>query len=220
MPTSLQIRSVVFDLDGLMFNTEELYDEVGGRMLRRRGKEFTRELKYEMMGRPSRIALQIMIDWHGLADSVEQLQDETTEIFKDLLPARLETMPGLIDLLDALEAGGFPKAVATSSRPHFTQTVLSRFSLVERFSFILTAEDVTHGKPHPEVYLTAAERFGHPPQQMLVLEDSENGCRAAVDAGAFAVAVPGQFGDRNEYRGAKFIAESLADRRIYKALGM
>ncbi len=71
------------------------------------------------------------------------------------------------------------------------KNVLSRFELEPRFQFILTCDDVREGKPNPEIYLRAAQRFGLSAEQMLVLEDSQNGCRAAVASGAYAVAVPG-----------------------------
>ena len=79
------VRAVVFDLDGLMFNTEQLYQQVGGEVLRRRGKELTRELLDRMIGRPSRISLQIMIDWHDLGCDVETLQRENDEIFDEIM---------------------------------------------------------------------------------------------------------------------------------------
>src|SRR5262245_22289269 len=106
MPTP---RAVVFDLDGLMFNTEELYQEVGSELLRRRGYDFTQELLDQMMGRPSHIALQIMIDTHTLKATVEELLAETDEIFPDILRTRLAPMPGLLELLDALEQRKIPK---------------------------------------------------------------------------------------------------------------
>lgn len=212
--------AVVFDLDGLMFNTEELYVAVGTEMLRRRGKAFTKELIDQMMGRPSRIALQLMIDWHGLDATVDQLQNETEEIFGELLDTRLETMPGLLQLLDSLEAADIPKAIGTSSRRSFVENVLSRFDLEPRFDFILTSEDVQKGKPAPEIYLTAARRFEVSPFEAMVLEDSGIGCRAAVAAGAFAVAVPGGHSHTHEFDGVQFIATSLKDPRIYSSLGM
>ena len=95
-------RAVVFDLDGLMFNTEELYYEVGSEILRRRGYAFTPELLDQMMGRPSHIALQIMIDTHTLKATVAELLAETDEIFPGILRERLAPMPGLVELL-ALE---------------------------------------------------------------------------------------------------------------------
>lgn len=213
-------RAVVFDLDGLMFNTEDLYQAVGGELLRRRGRVFTAELLDRIMGRPGAKALQIMIDFHGLDATVEQLLAETDEIFPPILDARLQMMPGLAELLTALEAAGVPKAIATSSRRGFVTNVLGRFELEPRFRFVLTAEDVVEGKPHPEIYQTASRRLGLTPAEVLVLEDSENGCRAAVRAGAIAVAVPGGHSLRHDFTGARFVAESLADSRLYALLAL
>jgi HAD superfamily hydrolase (TIGR01509 family) len=213
-------RAVVFDLDGLMFNTEELYQEVGTEILRRRGYEFTPELLDRMMGRPSRVALQIMIDTHTLKATVEELLAETDEIFPDILRQRLAPMPGLVQLLAALERHGIPKGIATSSRRSFVDRVLERFNYHQRFAPILTSEDISEGKPHPEIYLKAAQRLSIAPGEMLVLEDSQNGCRAAVAAGAITVAVPGTHSHRHDFSGAALVAESLADPRIYDRLGM
>lgn len=213
-------KAVVFDLDGLMFNTEELYQEVGGEMLRRRGKRFDAELLDAMMGRPADVALRLMIDYHALGDTVDELATETDEIFATLLDARLERMPGLAELLDALERVALPKAIATSSGPEFARSVLDKFALVPRFEFVLTCDDVREGKPHPEIYLLAATRFDVEPGEMLVLEDSQNGCRSAVAAGAIAVAVPGGHSLRHDFSGAHLVAESLADPRLYELLGL
>ena len=218
-PESLP-RAVVFDLDGLMFNTEELYQEVGTEILRRRGYEFTSELLDQMMGRPSRVALQIMIDTHTLKATVEELLAETDEIFPEILREKLAPMPGLVELLAALEQHGIPKGIATSSRRSFVERVLARFDYAPRFSPILTSEDITHGKPHPEIYLKAAERLAIATGEMLVLEDSQNGCRAAVAAGAITVAVPGTHSQRHDFSGAALVAESLGDPRIYDRLGI
>jgi len=212
-------RAVVFDLDGLMFNTEELYQDVGAELLRRRGCEFGADLLDAMMGRPNHVALQIMIDWHGLPATVAELTRETDEIFPAILDARLEPMPGLLDLLTALESRDIPKAIATSSRRAFVEDVLARFELTPRFQFLLTSESVTQGKPHPEIYQKAAAALGYAPGEMAVLEDSANGCRAAVTAGARVVAVPGGHSRNHDFDGAEFIAESLRDPRIYALLG-
>src|SRR5262245_22380303 len=151
-------RAVVFDLDGLMFNTEELYQEVGAELLRRRGYEFSQDLLDQMMGRPSHVALQIMIDAHTLRATVEELLAETDEIFPEILQQRLAPMPGLVELLGALEKNSIPKAIATSSRRSFVERVLGHFNYHPRFSPILTCEDITHGKPHTVIYLKEATR--------------------------------------------------------------
>jgi HAD superfamily hydrolase (TIGR01509 family) len=171
-----------------------------------------------MMGRPASAALRIMIDYHGLDATVEGLALETDEIFATLLDSRLAQMPGLAELLDALERVPLPKAIATSSGPAFAQTVLAKFGLGPRFAFVLTCDDVHDGKPHPEIYLLAADRLKLPPADLLVLEDSANGCRAALAAGARVVAVPGGHSRRHDFTGAAFVAESLADPRLYELL--
>jgi len=208
------IRGIAFDLDGLLVNTEELYQHVGGELLRRRGRTFEPELLDQMMGRPQDASLRIMIDWHGLADTIDSLARETGEIFSSLLDTRLEPMPGAIALVGQVAQRGLPRGVATSSGPDFAHDVLSRVGLLDRFGFVLTSADVTHGKPHPEIYERAAGRLGVTPAEMLVLEDSENGCRAAVAAGAVVVAVPGAHSRRHDFTGAALVADSLADPRI------
>jgi HAD superfamily hydrolase (TIGR01509 family) len=220
MSERAKLRAVVFDLDGLMFNTEELYQHVGGEILRRRGKEFGPDLLNKMMGRPPRVSLQMMIDHHGLTATIAELAAETEEVFETILDDRLAFMPGLAELLAALEAAGLPKAIATSSGPRFVQNVLARFELAPRFQFILTCEDIVDGKPHPEIYLKAAQRFGLSPAEILVLEDSQNGCRAAIAAGTYAVAVPGGHSHTHDFTGATLVADTLADPRIYAALGI
>ncbi len=214
------LQAVVFDLDGLLFNTEELYQRVGTEILRRRGHEFTQALLDAMMGRPSQIALQIMIDRHQLDATVAQLLDETAETFPPILDEFLEPMPGAERLLDALERAQLPKAIATSSSRTFLDNILGRVDWMSRFHFLLTSEDVTDGKPHPEIYQKAAARHGHPADRILVLEDSHNGCRAAIAAGMYTVAVPGDHSRAHDFTGTRFIAETLADERIYRALGL
>lgn len=215
-----KFRAVVFDLDGLIFNTEDLYQYVGGVVLRRRGKNFDDELLDQMMGRQPKIALQMMIDYHDLDDSPAALALESEAVFREILDKRLELMPGFSDLLHALEQAKIPKAVATSSGRDFASNVLERFGLEPRFDFVLTSEDVTRGKPEPEIYLTAARRFGVNASEILVLEDSQNGCRAAVAAGAYAVAVPSGRSRFHDFAGVALIADSLADAQIYEALGL
>lgn len=212
------IDAVAFDLDGLLVNTEQLYFEVGDEQLRRRGHRFTAELRDRMMGRPGAVALQIMIDFHGLTASVEELAVESDEIFSVLLATHLEPMPGAEQLLAALEAIEMPKAICTSSRRAFVERVLAPFDWAGRFEFVLSSEDVTYGKPNPEIYLSAAHRFGVEPSQLLVLEDSQNGCRAAVAAGATAVAVPGDHSRQHDFDGAALVADTLADIRIRELL--
>ena len=216
----MPLRAVAFDMDGLMFNSEDVYTEVGHELLRRRGREFTKQLKDAMMGLAPRHSFEVMIESCSLDDTPEELIPESEDIFVSLLEKHLAPMPGLLGLLASLETAGIPRAVTTSSRRRLTAAVLSSFDLENRFDFVLTSEDITRGKPDPEVYRLAAERFGLPADKMLVLEDSHFGCRAACAAGAFVVAIPNQHTAHHDFSMARFVARSLEDQRIYEALNL
>ena len=214
------VKAVVFDLDGLMFNTEDIYLQVGSEVLRRRNKQFTPELVDAMMGLRPAQAIARMIEWHDLTDTVEQIEKESRDIFTPLLDTQLAPMPGLIALLDAIESADIPKAIATSSSRRFAEEVLGRFDLIERFAFLLSAEDVHRGKPDPEIYQLAASRLGISTTAMLVLEDSQTGLTAAVASGACAVAVPGIHSARHDFSQATWIASGLSDPKIYALLSL
>jgi len=216
--TQVKIQAVAFDLDGLMFNTEEVFHLTGTEVLKRRGKVPHPELFMSMMGRRADEAFQVMIELMELTDSIEDLKQESGTVFDSLLDDILAPMPGLLDLLDAIEQRGIPKAVATSSDRKFLTNVLGRFELLDRFDEILTAEDVSQGKPHPEIYLTVAARLGVDPAQMLVLEDSENGTKAAAAAGAHIISVPHQASSHHDFSSAKGVAISLSDPIIHELL--
>jgi HAD superfamily hydrolase (TIGR01509 family) len=212
------IKAVVFDFDGLMFNTEEIFNRSGQELLRRRGLEMTPELLALMMGRRSDEAFPLMIAALGLTESPAELRAEERVIFQDLLWTHVAPMPGLFELLSHLEQWAIPKGVATSSRRAYIESVLRKFELVERFDLLLTSEDVVEGKPHPEIYLTAASRLGVRPAEMLVLEDSENGTRSAAAAGAVAVSIPHEHSRQHDFSTASLIAQRLDDPQILRLL--
>jgi len=208
------IRAVCFDLDGLMFNTEVIFNEVGHELLRRRDRVMTHDLITAMMGRRAIEAVQVMIDWHELSDTAEDLIDESQVLFFELAKDRLEAMPGLFELLEAIESRNLPKGVATSSTRSYLEKILGKFRLIERFHSILTAEDVQIGKPNPEIYLKAAASLGVAPEEMLVLEDSQAGTNAASAAGAFAVSIPHEHSAAHDFSNASLVADSLNDSRV------
>ena len=216
VPSSLagRIKAVAFDLDGLMFNTEEVFQRAGTELLARRGKPAPPELFAAMMGRRAREAQQVMIDRMQLTDTVDELQAETSDLFDALLDDVLAPMPGLMPLLDLLEERSIPKAVCTSSGTRYAHDLLRRYDLVDRFAFVLAAEDVTHGKPHPEVYATAAVRLGAAAEHVLVLEDSAHGIASGNAAGAVTAAVPHAHSCGQNYDPADLILKTLADPRV------
>lgn len=213
-----RIEAVCFDLDGLMFNTEEVFHRTGTELLRRRGKPAPIEVFHAMMGRRAHEAFQKMIDMMELTDAIADLAAESGEIFDAILIEHIAPMPGLLDLLDLIEARGLPKGVATSSDRKYLTRILTMFELQDRFDSTLTGDEVAHGKPHPEIYLTSAQRLGVQPENMLVLEDSENGTRAAAAAGAYIVSVPHDHSRHHDFSMARQIANGLHDPLISSLL--
>jgi HAD superfamily hydrolase (TIGR01509 family) len=203
------IRAVVFDLDGLMFDTEALFFRVSSEMLRERGKEFTTEIMRQMIGRRAVDAGHVLKTMTGLDEPVEVLLAEVRRRFYDEMDAAVHPTPGLFVLLDRLHRKALPLAVATSSRRSYAERLLTRHGLWDRFAFVLAAEDVNKGKPDPEIYARAIERFDFPAASVMVLEDSPAGIAAARGAGAFAVGVPHEHSPAEALHAADLIVPRL-----------
>ena len=210
-PQHPAICAVVFDLDGLMFNTEDVFNASGIELLRRRDLEFTDAIRVQMMGRRAVEAFEVMKEMTGIDEPTAALLEESESIFKGLLDEHLAPMPGLFELLELIESRGLPKGVATSSSRRYLTDILGRFDLSDRFGMTLTAEDVTLGKPNPEIYEIAASRLEVAPAQMLVLEDSQAGTQAGVAAGATVVSIPHEHSSRHDFANATYIANALND---------
>lgn len=216
--TNPKIQAVAFDMDGLMFNSEDVYFETGARLLRLFGCEYTQELSAQIMGCPPQAAFEKMIEWHSLDITWQEMQKKSNEIFLSIMPEFLQPMPGLMILLDFLEEKKIPHAICTSSCLELVSRMLPLHGLDTRFDFIITSENVVHGKPAPDIYLMAAERFGVPPKAMMVLEDSHNGCVSGAAAGAFVAAVPGEHSRNHDFSMANIRLDALNDSRIFEIL--
>lgn len=214
MSDNAPIQAVAFDLDGLMFNTEHVFFLSGDALLQRRGKKMTPEILQGMMGRRAMEGFEHLSSHLQEPEDPHELWVESQEIFHSLLHQHLKPMHGLFELLDYLDELNIPKGVATSSPRPYLNTLLDHFDLSHRFPITLTAEDVTHGKPHPEIYLTAAQKLGVDPHRMLVLEDSEAGTKSGVGAGAYVVSIPHEYSDYGDFSSASLIADSLTDKRV------
>lgn len=184
------IEAVVFDLDGLIFNTEALFYKVSCEVLEARGSRFTPEMMAAMIGRRAEEAGHVLKTMSGLTDPADVLLDAVRDGFHAVVDAEIRTTPGLGALLDHLKESGLPAGVATSSSRVYADRLLTNHGIRDRFDFILGSEDVNRGKPDPEIYLKAAARHGKAPGSVLVLEDSRAGVAAAHAAGAFVVGVP------------------------------
>jgi HAD superfamily hydrolase (TIGR01509 family) len=212
------IRAVVFDLDGLMFDTEALFFRCASQALADRGKIFTQDMLKHFLGRR---ADEVVESWRSVAAVQEPVRDflaEVRERFYAVMHTEVHPMPGLFVLLDRLHALALPAAVATSSRHSYADRLLVRHGIRERFEFVLAAEDVTRGKPDPEIYVLAAARFGVPAPSMIVLEDSPAGLAAAKGAGAIAVGVPHEHSPAEALNAADLLIARLDDHKLLRLI--
>lgn len=211
--------AVVFDMDGLMFDTEDLFFAVADSFMQDHGARFTDEMMAAMIGRRAAEAGKVFHTL-GKLDHLEipAIMAEVKARFHERMLTDSHTMPGLREVLDHLVARGLPRAVATSSSRASAEALTTHHGIRPYFSFLVTSEDVTRGKPDPEIYRTAAARLGVEPERVLVLEDSSAGLQAARAAGAFAVGVPHRYSppEVNDY--ADMIVTSLHDERLLSLL--
>jgi HAD superfamily hydrolase (TIGR01509 family) len=205
------ILAVAFDLDGLMFDTEALFARVLAGFLAERGRSLTPAIVAAMLGKRAKEAYPEFKRLTGFDETPDELLGELRRRFTAELDAAVHPTPGLVALLAHLERRGIPRAVATSSRRAYAEGLIVRHGLREHFAFLLTAEDVTRGKPDPEIYRTAATRFGIAPRHLLVLEDSPPGLAAAKGAGAFAVGVPHEHSPESGLSAGDLIVPRLDD---------
>ncbi len=219
MTPDTPILAVALDLDGLMFDTEALFVRVAVEMLADRDKVFTPEMMRAMIGRQAAVAYPAFKALAGLDESEEGLRDEVRERMSNLLDTAVHPTPGLFMLLDQLKAKKLPVAVATSSRRVYAERLLRNHRIWDRLAFVLTAEDVARSKPDPEIYLSAAARFGIRAGALLVLEDSPAGIASARGAGAFAVAVPHEHSPAEHLGDANLVVPRLDDSRLLALLG-
>jgi HAD superfamily hydrolase (TIGR01509 family) len=133
---------------------------------------------------------------------------------KDRLIARLRPLPGVVPLLDEAAAAGVPMGVCSNSPRRWVTGHLDRLGLRDRFAVVVAVDDVTHGKPHPEPYATAAHRLGADAEASVAIEDSETGLASAAAAGLVTVAVPGPMSARHDLSAADVVLESLAGVRL------
>jgi len=193
-------EAVVFDMDGLLFDTETLYVEAAVTTLTELGHDASTEIILRTTGGPWTQTRQLLLEHFGPAFPADDFVTVWIRNFRVLAEARLALKPGVLELLDLLDRLGVPKAIATSSSHATVQHHLAAHNLTDRFDAIAAAGDYAAGKPAPDPFLLAAERVGVDPAYCLALEDSYNGVRSASAAGMMAVMVPDLLPPTDEIR--------------------
>jgi beta-phosphoglucomutase len=204
-------KAVIFDMDGVLVDSCEAHFQAWLRFAEEMGVELTREQFADLFGRTNRDIFRIR--WPGLVppDDVASWDRWKEERYREILREDFPAMDGARELVAALRDAGFRLAIGSSGPPENVRVALDEFG-EGTFGASVSAADVTHGKPHPEVFLTAAEKLGVAPAACAVMEDAPAGVEAAVRAGMTPVALTGT-ADRATLaaRGAVQVVDSLRD---------
>ena len=193
-------EAVIFDMDGLLFDSETLYQEAVLLAATEHGCEVAPGFFARTVGLPSAQSRALLLAEFGAEFAIDDFQAAWTRHFWVIAEARLALKPGAAELLDLLDRLRLPRAIATSSSRTTVERHLTAHGLVGRFDAIVGHGDYANGKPAPDPFLKAAERLGTDPAHCLALEDSHNGIRSAAAAGMMTIMVPDLLEPTDEMR--------------------
>jgi HAD superfamily hydrolase (TIGR01509 family) len=192
MPVTLPrpVAAVVFDMDGVLFDTEVLYEKSALAAARELGIPMTSEFFRSTVGSPSPVTRAQVVARYGPDIAIDELWEISRRIFRELTETQEILKPGVVELLDLLDELDLPRAVATSSARPTVERHLQKHGLADRFHGIAAQGDYDRHKPHPDPFLKAAALLGVAPSSCLAIEDSHHGVRSASSAGMMTVMVP------------------------------
>ena len=185
------IEAVVFDLDGVLLDSEQVWDEVREELVKERGGRWHEQAQTEMMGMSSIEWSRYMHDELDLPEPPEEISAEVVRRLDEVYRKRLPLIDGAREAVERL-AARWPLGLASSSNREVIDLVLDLSGLARYFRVTVSSEEVPRGKPAPDVYLEAARSLGVPPERCAAVEDSHNGIRSAKAAGMRVIAIPNQ----------------------------
>ena len=183
------IDAVVLDMDGLLIDTEQLWDEVRENLARERGGRWSENAQGDMMGMSSPEWSRYMHDVVGLDEPPDEIADEVVRRMAERYREHLPLLPGAKEAVERL-AGRWPLGLASSSNRPLIDLALEVGGLAPLFSATVSSEEVERGKPAPDVYLEAMRQLGVEPARAAAVEDSRSGIRSAHAAGMRVIAIP------------------------------
>lgn len=203
------IKAVIFDMDGVMVDSEYLWERAETILLSRRNIEYNAQYRDQIVGLNQNDSGKLLIETFSLNESIEKVISERIDILFELYDNQLKLNTGLINLLEKLKINNFLLAVASSSPKKVVRYVVDKFKLSNYFHAIISGDNAAEGKPHPEIYLKTAQELSTAPKSCVAIEDSINGLISAKEAGMYCIAVPDKRLSQNLFKKADIILCSL-----------
>ena len=207
------ITHVIYDMDGLLLDTESLHERVNSEVAQRYGKTFTIEAKMAIAGRPTLDSARVLVDLLQLPMSAEEYLVERNKLLYPLY-SKTKIMPGTVELIEHLASHNIPQAIASSSsQHHFDLKTVNHQSWLKLLQNITLGDDpeIKQGKPAPDIFLLAAKRLNAPSKKCLVFEDSVAGMQAAIAAGMSVVAIPDPVFEKDLFKDADLVLNSMTE---------
>lgn len=190
LTTKFNFKAIIFDMDGLLVDSEVIWQAAETELFTSRGHVYTEEVRAPIVGMRVDAFMDYLRNYYRLPESVEMLVDELNQRMIKLIPHQVPANPGAQELLNWIVQNNIPRAIASNSSREIIDVTVETQGWGEIFQVRCTGDDEQAGKPAPDVYLTAARRLGVDPRDCVALEDSLNGSRAVVAAGMTCFAVP------------------------------
>ncbi|MEQ8672070.1 MAG: HAD family phosphatase [Aggregatilineales bacterium] len=190
MTTKPTFQAIIFDMDGLLVDSEKVWQIAEEQLIAVRGRVYTDDVREQIIGLRLDEFMQKIKDIYQFEESLEALVEDLNTRMMDLIPKEVNAQPGAQEMIEYVRAQDIPCAIASSSPMSIIDATIGAMGWDTSFANRFSADDDARGKPAPDVYLRAVKTLGFDPAECLALEDSPNGSRAAVAAGMTCYAVP------------------------------
>ena len=207
-------KALIFDLDGLLIDSETIYRKITYKMAADLGKTLHDGIWAKQMGRSPLESLTIFRRELGITEfTAQELVDQRNDLMLEAFRNDLQILPGAMEIIHAFH-GKMRMAIATGSPRELMEAAISRLGLSGYFESIIPSDDLKAGKPDPEIYLSTAKALGLSPEECIVLEDSSNGALAGHRAGCYVIAVPSIYTKDQDFSFANYVADDLFDAKV------
>ncbi|TSA37897.1 MAG: HAD family phosphatase [Porphyromonadaceae bacterium] len=207
-------QALIFDLDGLLIDSETIYRKISYKMAADLGKQLHDGIWVKQMGRSPIESLRIFHDELGITThTVQELVDLRNVLLLDGFRNELQIMPGALEIIRAFH-GRMRMTIATGSPRLLMDLAIAQLGLAGYFEYMLPSDEIVSGKPDPEIYLKTIQALGLYPDECIVLEDSSNGALSGHRAGCYVIAVPSDYTRNQDFSFANHVAEDLFEARL------